>query len=84
MPYATLDAIERASILQGKSPADVMNDGIGTAPQVKKFFTLFPRNQWKRERYAPSFHLDAENLDPRSYTRFPILSGGFVRELDDL
>jgi len=41
---------------------------------VDRFFRLFARNQWKRERYAPSFHLDDENLDPKTWCRFPILS----------
>ena len=51
---------------------------------IKKFFTLWCRNQWKRERYAPSFHLDDENLDPKTWCRFPILSGGFKQEINDL
>lgn len=84
MPYSVLDAIERASILHGKSPEEIVAEGIATTAQVRKFFTLFPRSQWKRERYAPSIHLDAENLDPRSFTRFPIFSGGFREELDQL
>lgn len=45
---------------------------------------LWCRNQWKRERYAPSFHLDDENLDPKTWCRFPILSGGYVRELAEM
>jgi NAD+ synthase (glutamine-hydrolysing) len=48
---------------------------------IERFFRLFTRNQWKRERYAPSFHLDDENLDPKTWCRFPILSGGYEREL---
>jgi NAD+ synthase (glutamine-hydrolysing) len=48
---------------------------------VRRFYTLWSRNQWKRERYAPSFHLDDYNVDPRSWLRFPILSGGFSEEL---
>ena len=48
---------------------------------IERFFRLWCRNQWKRERYAPSFHLDDENLDPKTWCRFPILSGGFEREL---
>jgi NAD+ synthase (glutamine-hydrolysing) len=48
---------------------------------VRRFFTLWCQNQWKRERYAPSFHLDDESLDPRTWCRFPILSGGYVEEL---
>ena len=51
---------------------------------VVKFFRLWSRNQWKRERYAPSFHLDDENLDPKTWCRFPILSGGFEEELREL
>jgi len=51
---------------------------------VVKFFRLWCRNQWKRERYAPSFHLDDHNLDPKTWCRFPILSGGFERELAEL
>jgi len=37
---------------------------------VERFFKLWCRNQWKRERYAPSFHLDDENLDPKTWCRF--------------
>jgi len=48
---------------------------------IERFFRLWRRNQWKRERYAPSFHLDDENLDPKTWCRFPILSGGYEREL---
>ena len=51
---------------------------------VERFFRLWCRNQWKRERYAPSFHVDDENLDPKTWCRFPILSGGFERELGQL
>jgi len=51
---------------------------------VRRFFRLWCQNQWKRERYAPSFHLDDENLDPKTWCRFPILSGGFKRELAEL
>jgi NAD+ synthase (glutamine-hydrolysing) len=51
---------------------------------VEKFFRLWCRNQWKRERYALSFHVDNKNLDPRSWCRFPVLSGGFEVELAEL
>ena len=59
-----------------------------TRPQlatwIERFFRLWSRNQWNRERYAPSFHLDDENLDPKTWCRFPILSGGYDRELAEL
>ena len=51
---------------------------------VERFFKLWSRNQWKRERYAPSFHLDDENLDPKTWCRWPILSGGFREDLQAL
>ncbi len=90
MPYPLLDAIERAAIRDKEMPLDVLRQLRGRFPQhsleqlsawVGRFFSLWCRNQWKRERYAPSFHLDDENLDPRSWCRFPILSSGFEVEL---
>ena len=93
MPYPLLDAIERAAIRDKQSPLEVYQHMRFHFPQyearqlrawVERFFTLWCRNQWKRERYAPSFHLDDENLDPKTWCRFPILSGGFQVELEEL
>ncbi len=93
MPYDVLDAVERAAIRDRKSPVEVFQtlraDFNKHTPQqlgfwVERFFELWCRNQWKRERYAPSFHLDDENLDPKTWCRFPILSGGFEVELAEL
>ena len=90
MPYPLLDAIERAAIRDKVMPADVLAQMQIRFPQytpeqlrtwITKFFQLWSRNQWKRERYAPSFHVDDENLDPKTWCRFPILSGGYAREL---
>jgi NAD+ synthase (glutamine-hydrolysing) len=93
MPYEVLDAIERAAIRDKQTPVEVFRLMRSQFPRydvrrlhewVERFFQLWCRNQWKRERYAPSFHLDDENLDPKTWCRFPILSGGFARELDEL
>jgi NAD+ synthase (glutamine-hydrolysing) len=94
MPYEVLDLIERYSIRDKLLPLPVFlkmrtafkdkYSEIDLKAWVEKFFVLWCRNQWKRERYAPSFHVDDENLDPRSWCRFPILSGGFERELKEL
>ncbi|MDW3648558.1 MAG: NAD(+) synthase [Bacteroidia bacterium] len=93
MPYGVLDDIEKAAIRDYKSPVEVFKTLRGTYPDsvlkgyIRKFFLLWSRNQWKRERYAPSFHLDDENLDPKTWCRFPILNGGFyeaLREMDEL
>ena len=93
MPYDLLDAIERAAIRDKKAPVEVYRtmrgrrrdlDRLQLAIWVERFFRLWCRNQWKRERYAPSFHLDDENLDPKTWCRFPILSGGFEHEIQQL
>ena len=93
MPYDVLDAIERAAIRDKLSPLEifhVLRRARPTEPPgtlvgwIERFFRLWCRNQWKRERYAPSFHLDDENLDPKTWCRFPILSGGYERELAEL
>ena len=93
MPYPILDAIERAAIRDRLSPLETFEVLRGLKPDiaaaqlgawVERFFRLWCRNQWKRERYAPSFHLDDENLDPKTWCRFPILSGGYEVELEEL
>jgi NAD+ synthase (glutamine-hydrolysing) len=93
MPYELLDAIEVAAIRDKHPPLEVFRlmriefpdyPGEQLAEWVERFFRLFARNQWKRERYAPSFHLDDTNLDPKTWCRFPILSGGFERGLEEL
>jgi len=92
MPYDILDAIEHEAIGLKRSPAEVLATMQAQFPQVaermpvwiERFFTLWSRNQWKRERFAPSFHVDDKNLDPETWCRFPILSGGFRRELREL
>jgi NAD+ synthase (glutamine-hydrolysing) len=93
MPFPVLDVIERLAVRDKLVPRDVLSGLAERFPQlptarlaewVDRFFVLFCRNQWKRERYAPSFHLDDENLDPKTWCRFPILSGGFKRELAEI
>jgi NAD+ synthase (glutamine-hydrolysing) len=92
MPYSLLVEIERLAIRDRKSPVEVYQQlkeeniygGEMLKQYVKKFFRLWSFNQWKRERIAPSFHLDDFNVDPKTWCRFPILSGGFREELEEL
>jgi NAD+ synthase (glutamine-hydrolysing) len=93
MPYPLLDEIEGLAIRDKFSPGEVLETLLRKespysreqlAQWVTRFFRLWSRNQWKRERYAPSFHVDDKNLDPRTWCRFPILSGGFRMELEQL
>jgi len=93
MPYPVLDAIERVAIRDKKFPNEafaMMRVEFPEVPAetmrgwVTKFYRLWCRNQWKRERYAASFHVDDKNLDPKTWCRFPILSGGYALELEAL
>lgn len=93
MPYDLLDAVEEASIEYNRSPADCFLHIRQRFPQydaqqlgkwIEKFFLLWSRNQWKRERLAPALHVASRNLDPRTWRRTPILSGGFKRELEQM
>lgn len=90
MPYNVLNTIEKAAIRDRQTPEEIfywlrsqylnINDA-QLMIWIERFFQLWSRNQWKRERYAPSFHLDDASLDPKTWCRFPILSGGFTEEL---
>lgn len=97
MPYPVLNQIQKWAVVQKLSPSAIfhqlVNEHFPTPSDsdylcafnwVKKYFRLWSMNQWKRERYAPSFHVDDENLDPRGWCRFPILSGNYVLELEKL
>jgi NAD+ synthase (glutamine-hydrolysing) len=93
MPYQVLNEIEQAFVLRRKSISGVFSEIKDLHPDcstellftwIERFFSLWSRNQWKRERTAPSFHLDDQSLDPKTWCRFPILSGGFKKELADL
>ena len=92
MPYHIMVEIERLAIKDHKSPLEVFETlkDRDVEPHdllkdhVAKFFRLWTRNQWKRERVAPAFHMDEFNVDPRTWCRFPILSSGFEKELQAL
>ena len=93
MPYDFLESVEDCAIRDKLTPLESLQQLTPRYPQytplqlatwIERFFRLWCINQWKRERFAPAFHLDDRNLDPRSWCRFPILSGGFERELAQL
>ena len=90
MSYTLLNEIEKCAVRSYQSPLEVWKTLRGTVEDnvlkqaIRKFFRLWASTQWKRERYAPSFHLDDANLDPRTWCRFPILNGGYELELEEL
>jgi NAD+ synthase (glutamine-hydrolysing) len=91
MPYPILNTIERLAFYDLCSPHECLEKVIEQygshfakeklAEFVRRFFRLWARNQWKRERYAPGFHVDDYSLDPKSWLRFPILSAGLEKDI---
>jgi len=91
MPFTISSALQRIALVERKDPRAAYATLVSQfVPQfesqqlrswVCRFYRLWSANQWKRERLAPSFHLDDFNIDPKTWCRFPILSGGFEQEL---
>lgn len=84
MPYHVLDQIERFFVRDKMSPSQICVRLEARFPElgketidlyVQRFMDLWTRNQWKRERLAPAFHVDEESVDPKSWCRYPIISG---------
>jgi len=84
MPYDVLAEIERLIIRDKMDKTDAAYvlktsfpkySNIEVSNWLDKFQKLWQQSQWKRERLAPSFHIDDFNVDPRSWCRFPIISG---------
>jgi NAD+ synthase (glutamine-hydrolysing) len=95
MPYPVMDIIRRISQTQNVTPKGVLQvllrDDYGRQFPVeqlvawlKRYYGLYCRNQWKRERIAASFHIEADSADPKTYRRFPILSNQLRDELADM
>lgn len=83
MPYEVLDVIERSAIGDLHPPNKTLVELCDRFPNyepkqleawVTKFWRLWKTSQWKRERLAPSFHLDSLSVDPKTWRRYPILS----------
>jgi NAD+ synthase (glutamine-hydrolysing) len=83
MPYEILNLIEGWFVRDRLSQAEILarlEEKFTNHPKeqlaawLERFHTLWCRNQWKREKAAPGFHIDTYNLSPRSYFRFPVIS----------
>lgn len=90
MPYDVLDRMVFLTLEAGMSPRDIFDamteefehvDNQTMSTYIVKFFKLLFRNQWKRDRQAPGFHIELNSLDPKTYKRFPLLSSGYQEEL---
>ena len=81
MPYDALQFIEDHWIQKGWDTERIVFALQKLYPEylveewVEQFIGLWKRNQWKRERTAPGFHLDTYTIDSRTGYRYPIFSG---------
>jgi NAD+ synthase (glutamine-hydrolysing) len=93
MPFVWLDGIEQLFVRDKLTPLEILKALSEKYPQeslavlaksIARFFQYWVNSQWKRERLAPAFHVDDQSVDPKTWCRFPILSGGFKRELEEM
>ena len=94
MPYDVLEAVEDAAIRDKHTPVEVFAAAAAALSAVRRRRSsrsgssgssgCGAATSGSASAIAPCFHLDDHNLDPRSWCRFPILSGGFERELAEL
>ncbi len=84
MPYPVLNRLEQLIVRDAVSPEDaalILRNEYPAASEndlqtwAERFYMLWTRNQWKRRRYAMSFHVDDETVSPDDWLRFPGLSG---------
>jgi NAD+ synthase (glutamine-hydrolysing) len=83
MPYPVLSCLERCLARDFLSPQDTLTvlksefTAVAEADlkaYLAKFYGLWARSQWKRERLAPSFYLADPSVDSRTACRYPIFS----------
>ncbi len=95
MPYPLMDEIRRLAQSMNFSPAGILERLVSgqfgkeytssyLLNAVKKYFRLYCRNQWKRERFAVGFHIESDSADPKTFRRFPVLSSMLKREMQDV
>lgn len=95
MPYPLLDEIRRLSQTLNLMPKDVLIHltrgqfaRTFSFEQLKafviKYYRLYCRNQWKRERLAVGFHIEQDSADPKTFRRFPVLSNQFEKQLEEI
>ena len=85
MPFEILDAIRELSQITYYAQQDMLAQLKKRSFQhpyqdsqlhqfISKYYQLYARNQWKRERLAVSFHIEHDSACPKTYRRFPVLS----------
>lgn len=95
MPYPLLDEIRFKTQNYNLTPKEVFIELLRSEfaqsyskqflrNAVRRYYRLYCRNQWKRERIAVAFHIERDSADPKSFRRFPVLSSALAEELAEL
>ena len=95
MPYPVLDEIRQITQCENLTPTEVFIElcrsefaNNYTKQQIldfiRRYYRLYTRNQWKRERLAVGFHIEKDSADPKAFRRFPVLSSCLAEELEEL
>ena len=80
MPYALLNRLEQFIVRLGLSPKEAARRLLEESPELSerdvrdwtgRFYRLWARNQWKRKRYAMSFHVDDEAAVSGDWDHYP-------------
>lgn len=85
MPFEVLEDIITLNIKERRMPSGIlekmmlsdfgMKYGLEVlADNIEKAFTLNARSQVKRHKAAAGFHIEVESVDPKTYSRAPLMS----------
>ena len=93
MPYDLLDAIEQAAIGDKLIPIECLQTNGHSFPQYdqapaghlgRSILPAVVPQPMETRTIRPVLPCRRQNLDPKTWCRFPILSGGYERELREM
>lgn len=94
MPFPILDEIEDWHQISRLPPKDILVRIHRTrtsrytlrelAMMVQRYIELYVRSEWKRNKNSVAFHIEKNSLDPKTYSRFPVLNSGLTNELQTM
>lgn len=95
MPFPLLEAIISANVKEHRMPAGILEKLVITkqfesysvknlAENIKKAFILFSVSQVKRHKSAAGFQMEIESVDPKTYSRAPLMNHWLSHQLEKL
>ncbi len=92
MPFPLLEAIISANVREHRMPAGILEKLVmskqfesysvkSLAENIKKAFILFSVSQVKRHKSAAGFQMEVESVDPKTYSRAPLMNHWLSHQL---